>query len=67
MGKVISHSDRAHQTSELLGPGKGAKPRPNLICASEGYLRVEPEQLRPGRCMPPRAGIRRFLVEQLRA
>ena len=51
MGKVISRSDRARQTPELLGPGKGTKRRPNLICASEGYLRAKPERLRPGRCM----------------
>ena len=66
-GKAISHSDCARQTPELLGPGKGAKGRPNRICASEGYLRAEPERLRPGRCMQPRAGLRRFPVEQLRA
>ena len=28
-GEVISHSDCASQTPELLGPGKGAKRRPN--------------------------------------
>ena len=49
MGKVISRNDSAHQTPELLRPGK-----PNQICTSEGYLRAEPEQLRPGRCMQPR-------------
>ena len=50
-GKVISRSDRARQTPELLGPGKGTKRRSKQICASEGYLRAEPELLRPGRCM----------------
>ena len=66
-GEAISRSDRARQPPELLGPGKGAKGRPNRICASEGYLRAEPERLRPGRCMQPRAGLRQFPVEQRRA
>ena len=67
MGKEISRSDRASLTPELLGPGKGTKHRPKLICASEGYLRAEPEWLRPGRCMQPRADLRWFLAEQPRA
>ena len=65
--KAISRSDRARQTPELLGPGKGTKRRPNRICTSEGYLRAEPERLRLGRCMQLMAGLRRFPVEQLRA
>ena len=36
--KATSHSDRARQTPELLGPGKGTKRSPNQICTSEGYL-----------------------------
>ena len=67
MGKAISLSDCARQTTELLRPGKGTKHRPKLICASEGYLRAEPEWLRLGRCMQPRADLRWFLVEQHRA
>ena len=63
-GKAISRRDRARQTPELLGPGKGTKRRPNRICASEGYLRAEAEWLRPGRCMQPRDGLRRFPAEQ---
>ena len=59
-GKAISHSDCAHQTPELLGPGKGTKCRPNQIYTSEGFLSAQPERLRPGRCMKPRAGLRRF-------
>ena len=43
---------------ELLGPGKGTKRRPNQICTSEGFLSAEPERLRQGRCMKPRAGLR---------
>ena len=65
-GKVISHSDRARHTPELLSPGKGTKCSPNRICASEGYTSTEPGRLRPGRCMQPRAGLRRFPAEQHR-
>ena len=64
--KAISRSDRWPNT-ELLGPGKSTKRRPNRICISEGYLRAKPERLRPGRCMQPRAGLRRFPAEQRRA
>ena len=67
MGKATSRSDRARQTPELLGPGKGTKCSPNRICASEGYLSAEPERLRLGRCMQPRASLRRFLAEHHRA
>ena len=67
MGEAMSRSDRAHQTPELLGPGKGTKRRPNRLCASEDYLRAEPERLRPGRHMQPRAGLRWFPAEQPRA
>ena len=66
MGKAISRSDHTRQTPELLGPETGTKRRPNRISASEGYLSAEPEQLRLGRCMQPRAGLRRFLAEHRR-
>ena len=66
MWKVISRSDCARQTPELLGPGKGTKRRPNRTCASKGYLSTKPEWRRPERCMQPRAGLRRFLAEQHR-
>ena len=66
-GKAISRRDRARQTPELLGPGKGTKRRPNQICTSEGYLSAKLERLRPGRCMQPRAGLRWFPAEQHRA
>ena len=46
--KVTSRSNRARQTPELLGPGKGTKRSPSRICASEGCLRAEPERLGPG-------------------
>ena len=57
---MTSRSNCARQTPELLGPGKGTKRSPNRICASEGYLSAEPEQLRLGRFMQPRAGLRWF-------
>ena len=65
--KATSHSDRARQTPELLGPGKGTKRSPSRICASEGCLSAEPERLGPGKCKQPRAGPRRFLAEHRRA
>ena len=65
--KATSHSDRARQTPELLGPGKGTKRSPNRICASEGYLSTEPERLRPGKCTQPRAGLRQFPAEHRKA
>ena len=67
MGEAMSRSDRASLTPELLRPGKGTKHRPKLICASEGYLRAEPERLRPGRRTQPWASLRRFPAEQRRA
>ena len=45
---MTSHSDHARQTPELLEPRKGTKRSPNRICASEGYLSSEPEQLDRG-------------------
>ena len=42
-----------------LGLGR-AQNAANQICASEGFLSAEPERLRPGRCMKPGAGLRRF-------
>ena len=49
LAKLLSYSD--------LGRAQNAA---NQICASEGFLSAEPERLRPGRCMKPRAGLRRF-------
>lgn len=64
---MTSRGDRARQTPELLGPGKGTKRSPSRICASEGCLRAEPERLGPGKCTQPRAGPRRFPAEHRRA
>ena len=64
---MTSRGDHARQTPELLGPGKGTKRSPSRICASEGCLSAEPEQLGPGKCTQPRAGPRRFPAEHRRA
>ena len=64
--KVTSRNDRARQTPELLGPGKGTKRSPNRICASEGYLSAEPERLGWGRARslgPAPDGSRLSIVE----
>ena len=61
--KVKSRGNRARQTPELLGPGKGTERSPSQICASEGCLSAEPERLGPGKCTQPRAGPRRFPAE----
>ena len=45
---MTSRGDRARQTPELLGPGKGTKRSSSRICASEGCLSAEPERLGPG-------------------
>ena len=64
---MTSLGDRARQTPELLGPGKGTKCSPSRICASEGCLSTEPERLGPGKCTQPRSGPRRFPAEHCRA
>ena len=53
-----------HLLPELLGPGKGTKHRPNQICAFVEYPEPEPQWLRPGKCMQPRAHLGQFLAEQ---
>ena len=64
---MTSRGDRACQTPELLGPGKGTKRSHSQICASEGCLSAEPERLGPGTCTQPRASPRRFPAEHRRA
>ena len=69
-GKAISHSDRTRQTSHhpscsKLGRAQNAGPMESAPLRTTGE--PEPERLRPGRCMQPRAGLRRFPVEQPRA
>ena len=69
-GKAISHSDHARQTpghlscldlgrAQNAGPTYSAPPRTSQI--------PEPEGLRPGKCIQPRAGLRQFQAEQPRA
>ena len=51
---------------ELLGPGKGTKRRPESAHLWSTPV-PEPERLRPGKCIQPRAGLRQFSAEQPRA
>ena len=70
MGEAISPSDHTRQTPyhlscSDLGRAQNAGP---MESAPLKTTRVpEPEQLRPGRCMQPRAGLGWFPVEQHRA
>ena len=69
MGEAISCSDHARQTPHHLscsdlGKAQNAGPIESVPLRT---TRVpEPERLRPGRCMQPREGSGRFLVEQPR-
>ena len=70
MGEAISRSEGALKTpgqlSDLdLGRAQNAGPTESPPLRS---TRVpEPERLRPGKCMQPRARLRQCLAEQLRA
>ena len=68
--EVISHSDRARQTPDHLscsdlGRAQNAGPMESEPLRTTEV--PEPEQLRPGKCIQPRAGLRRFPAEQPRA
>ena len=69
-GEAISHSDCACQTPDHLNCSDLGRAQ-NAGSTESAPLRTtrvpEPERLRPGRCMQPRAGLRRFLAEQPRA
>ena len=70
MGEAISRSNRAHQTPHHrscseLGRAQNAGPMESAPLRTTWV--PEPERLRPGRCMQPRAGLGRFLAEQPRA
>ena len=52
---------------ELLRYGKGIKLRPSKSVPLRTTWVPEPERLRPGRCMRPRASLRWSLAEQPRA
>ena len=69
-GEDTSHSDHARQTpghlscsdlgrAQNVGPTESAPLRTTQV--------PEPEQLTPGKCIKPRAGLSRFLAEQPRA
>ena len=69
-GEAISCSDCARQTPHHLscsdlGRAQNAGPTESAPLRTTGV--PEPEQLRPGRRMQPRAGLGWFLVEQPRA
>ena len=70
MGEAISCSDRAwrtpgHLSCSDLGRAQNAGPTES---APLGTTRVpEPEWLRPGKCIQPRASLRQFQAEQPRA
>ena len=70
MGEVISQSDRTHQTPHHLscsdlGRAQNAGPTESVPLRT---TRVpETEQLRPGKCIQPRAGLEQFRTEQPRA
>ena len=69
-GEEISLNDRACQTPHHLSCSDlgRAQNEGSTESVPLGTTRVpEPERLRPGRCMQPRAGLGRFLAEQPRA
>ena len=69
MGEAISRSDCALQTPHHLSYSDLGRAQ-NVGPTESAPLRTtqvpEPEQLKPGRCMHPRAGLGRFPVEQPR-
>ena len=70
MGEAISCSDRAHQTPHHLSCsdlGRAQNADPTESAPLRTMRAPEPERLRPGRCMQPRAGLVRFPAEQPRA
>ena len=70
MGEAISHSDCARQTPHHLSCSDLGRAQ-NAGQTESAPLRTtqvpEPERLRPGRCMKPRASLGWFLEEQHRA
>ena len=69
-GEPINLSGRAHQTLHRLSYsdlGRAQNAGPNESVPLRTTWVPEPEQLRPGRCMQPRAGLGRFPAEQPRA
>ena len=67
MGEAINCSDCTHQTPYHLSCSDLGRAQ-NIGLKESAPLRTtrvsEPERIRPGRCMQPRAGLGRFLAEQ---
>jgi len=69
-GEAISRSNCAHQTSHYLSYsdlGRAQNAGPTESAPLRTTRVPEPERLRPGRCMKPRASLGWFLEEQHRA
>ena len=70
-GEVISRSDHARQTPHHLSCSELRRAQNAGPTEESAPLRTtwvpEPERLRPGRCMQPRASLGRFPAEQPRA
>ena len=49
-----------HLVTRVLVPGKSTKRRPNRVCAFVEHLRLQPEQLRRGKCTQPSASLRKY-------
>ena len=67
--EAISHSNCARQTPHHLSCsdlGRAQNAGPTESAPLRTTRVPEPEELRPGRCMQPRAGLGRFPVEQTR-
>ena len=69
-GEAISHSNCAHQTHGHLSCsdlGRAQNAGPTESAPLRTTRVPEPEWLRPGKCIQPRAGFRQFPAEQPRA
>ena len=62
--QVAASALTKHLITWLLGPGKGTECRPNKSAPLRTIRVPEPEWLRPGRCMQPRASLGQFPAEQ---
>ena len=70
MGEAISHSDHACQTPghlSCLDLGRAQNAGPTESVPLRNTQVPEPERLRPGKCIQPRASLRQFPAEQPRA
>ena len=70
MGQAISHSDHTRQTPHhlsCLDQGRAQNAGPIESVPLRTTQVPEPERLRPGKCIQPRAGLGQFRAEQPRA